>query len=185
MIRINDLIQIKLLDDYNQDELPNIKDKLISIIDSQEEYMNEYDFSSAMKDNIIDYEKRKKEGDKIILFVVYYNNEPVGNISIQQDSIYSEENCAEIGFWIDETKQGNGIISLSLSYIVKYCFEELKLYCIVSLYFEPNTKSENILNRNNFKRDHIILPFGGFHGKHMPIIYAKLSYDDWKNSNNS
>lgn len=85
-------------------------------------------------------------------FVIEYRGEIVGVIDLHEP----ENNEINIGYWLDEDKQGNGIITKSCKTLLKYAFENLpydkiNIFCNVK-----NVKSENVAKRLGMKFECIV-----------------------------
>jgi len=63
---------------------------------------------------------------------------------------------SELGFFIDETYQGKGIVSKAVSYIIKFCFEELHLTKLIIRSAVNNKASRKVAENNHFLLEGII-----------------------------
>ena len=84
------------------------------------------------------------------LFVIYYNNRPVGITSISQiDQIDSH---AVLWYALGcKTLRGTGIASKAVCLTVEYASEELKLNTLEASVFKSNIASKKVLERNGFE----------------------------------
>ena len=63
---------------------------------------------------------------------------------------------SELGFFIDEAYEGKGIVTKSVSLIIDYCFEELKLNKLIIRSAEDNFSSRKVAEKNKFTLEGII-----------------------------
>ena len=80
-------------------------------------------------------------------FHILYNSKLVGQISYFN---LKKECSAEIGYWLNSSHNGKGIMTEVTKTIIKYCFDELKLNRVVIKTATFNYKSKNIPKKLNF-----------------------------------
>ncbi|WP_435930447.1 50S ribosomal protein L7/L12-serine acetyltransferase [Dryocola sp. BD613] len=107
------------------------------------------------------------------MFLIYRDKRMVGVISFNQ--IEPTNKTAYIGYWLDETAQGQGIISQALEAIVaKYAGEgvvrRFVIKCIVS-----NEASNKVAQRNGFTLEGCLRQAEFLNGEfHDQNIYARI-----------
>lgn len=84
---------------------------------------------------------------------ILYKNKFVGLIGLK-DTDY-ENRKTEIGYWISESFQGKGIVSLSCYRLIQHCFENIHLNRIQIKAAVENIKSRAIAERLGFKLEGI------------------------------
>jgi RimJ/RimL family protein N-acetyltransferase len=87
---------------------------------------------------------------------------------------------SEIGFFIDKDQEGKGMISKSVSEIVKYSFSELKLNKIFMRIGEDNPGSKRIAEKSGFKFEgNLRNDFKSHDGKLLDVLYYGLTPQDF------
>lgn len=120
-------------------------------------------------------EEKNKEA---YTFGIYYNNIFVGVISIK-DISYSNKK-AEIGYWLEEKSNGNGIMTRSCKVILDYCFNELNLNRVQILVATENYQSQAIPKKLNFEKEGMLKDNECLYGKYIDnYIYCMLNRK-WK-----
>ncbi|MDR5589905.1 GNAT family N-acetyltransferase [Christiangramia sp. SM2212] len=66
-------------------------------------------------------------------------------------NISKDRKTAEIGYDLHTTFHGFGLMNEAMKAVLKYGFDEMNLQLIEAFTHELNTRSLNLLNRNNFK----------------------------------
>ncbi|MDQ2721182.1 MAG: GNAT family N-acetyltransferase [Bacteroidota bacterium] len=79
------------------------------------------------------------------------NNSLIGTICLF--SIDIEKDIAEIGYELIPKFQGKGFMQESISTVIKFAFDNLRIKTITAALTADNCKSVTILERNNFKID--------------------------------
>ena len=79
------------------------------------------------------------------------NNSLIGTICLFSMDI--EKDRAEIGYELIPKFQGKGFMQESISTIIKFAFDDLRIKTITAALRADNLKSITVLERNNFKLD--------------------------------
>lgn len=91
----------------------------------------------------------KHDGADGIFRAIIYNDEYVGNISIEKkQDVYSKD--AEIGYYIRREYCSRGIATEAVRLACKEAFEKLDIVRITSLVFSANNASKRVLEKNGF-----------------------------------
>ncbi len=117
--------------------------------------INQYVKRQALK-NIKDAEKflqritREFNEGKIIYWTITLKENPkmIGSICLWNFS--SDKKVAELGYDLNPTFQGKGIMTESLKSILKFAYEELNLSKIEAFTHKENKKSKSLLEKNHF-----------------------------------
>lgn len=120
-------------------------------------------------------EEKNKEA---YTFGIYYNNIFVGVISIK-DINYSNKK-AEIGYWLEEKSNGNGIMTKSCKAILDYCFNELKLNRVQILVATENYQSQAIPEKLNFEKEGTLKDNECLYGKYIDNYTYCMLNRRWK-----
>jgi len=87
-----------------------------------------------------------------------------------------ESSRTEIGYWIDKSYQGKGIITESCRALINYAFRELKINRIEIRCATENTRSRAIPQKLNFKLDGILRQSEWRHTRFFDMeIYSLLA----------
>lgn len=120
-------------------------------------------------------EEKNKEA---YTFGIYYNNIFVGVISIK-DINYSNKK-AEIGYWLEEKSNGNGIMTKSCKIIVDYCFTNLNLNRVQILVATKNYVSQAVPKRLGFIEEGILRENECLYGNFLDNYSYSMLKTEWK-----
>jgi ribosomal-protein-alanine N-acetyltransferase len=83
---------------------------------------------------------------------------------------------AEIGYLLDKTQQGKGLMSEAIRAVVKYGFEEINLHSIEGRVDPKNEASLRILEINGFEREGLLKENYFFEGKFEDsVIFSRFN----------
>jgi ribosomal-protein-serine acetyltransferase len=126
-------------------------------IDTEREYMAEWlpfveltqdiSFTRKFVENYIDSD------EKDLTCVIYYKQQFVGLVGLK-DTDYDNLKV-EIGYWLSESFQHNGIITRSCRALIDYAFKELKMNRAQLKAATGNIKSQAVAERLGFTREGI------------------------------
>ncbi len=109
-------------------------------------------------------------------FVIKYENIIIGRIGLY--NVDQKNKIAEIGYWIDEKMQGNGVISKSCKSIVDYAFSTLNLNRIEIKCAVENSRSNAIPERIGFSHEGILRQAGIIRGKFHDLHLYSICKSD-------
>lgn len=66
-----------------------------------------------------------------------------------------DSNCADVGYWLSESHQGQGLVTAAVATLIKFAFEEWHVKCIEIHCGENNVKSRAIPERLGFLNEGI------------------------------
>jgi len=144
---------------------------VFNTIDTQRVYMGEWlPFVEHTKsvDNTIEFinaSNGKPENERDSTFTIQYKGEFAGIIGFKGTD--KSNMRTEIGYWLSEPFQKKGIMTLSVSRLIKFAFEDLGIHRVQIKCATGNTKSKNIPLRLGFghegtERDGELLSGGKF-----------------------
>lgn len=127
------------------------------------------DFVKKPEDEKGVLENDKKSPEWFIL----WNNKIVGRIGFVHLS--KSNNHGEIGYWLDKSVSGHGIMTESFKLIEKYAFEKWG-FNRIELKIDPeNKKSLGVAKRMDFKKEGILRQEHYINGKYKDIfLFSKL-----------
>src|SRR5690606_30695661 len=83
-------------------------------------------------------------------FVIFNDDQMVGRVGVYK--IDHQNKIGEIGYWVIEKSQGNGIVTKSCKALIEFCFNDLKLNRIEIRCGTENLKSKAIPEKLNFTK---------------------------------
>lgn len=98
-------------------------------------------------------------------FKIHFKEELSGVIGFHPFDLANQ--IAEIGYWLSEDKQGNGIMTQCCSALIKLGFEEFGLNRIQIPAAENNKKSRSVPERLNFKFEGLIRNRENLYGQYV------------------
>lgn len=91
----------------------------------------------------------EREGKSGIYRAIYYNNELVGNISVEQaEDVYIKN--GEIGYYVIDKYKSKGVMTEAIRQICELAFSKLDIIRISGAVYEPNIASRRVLEKNGF-----------------------------------
>lgn len=135
--------------------------KLFELINSNKERLKRY-FPNTIKE-ISTEEKAKShlQETKVkqlkrekFLFGIYSANSLIGYINVK--NIDWEIPKCELGYFIDKSYEGKGIMTQQISEALKYCFENLEMKKVFLRIGTENTGSIILAEKNGFEKEGIL-----------------------------
>jgi len=100
------------------------------------------------------YVKNYLRSDRVdATFTIYYKNEFAGIIGLKDTDLHNKK--TEIGYWLSESFQHKGIITLSCAAMIQYVFYEMHLNRIQLKAATGNLKSRGVARRLGFTQEGI------------------------------
>jgi len=94
------------------------------------------------------------DSDRIdVTFAIYYQNSFAGIIGLKDTDFDNKK--TEIGYWLSESFQHKGIMTLSVNALLNYVFDEMHLNRIQIKAATGNFKSQEVAKRLGFKQEGI------------------------------
>jgi ribosomal-protein-serine acetyltransferase len=100
-------------------------------------------------ENFLRFVDKQLEIEKQIVFLLKYDGNLCGTLGFH--GINKQERYSEIGYWLDESHQGKGVISKSVSEGIKYMIEAWGIRDFVIECNEKNIRSQSVALRLGFK----------------------------------
>ena len=170
MLKVDSKINLVILNE-------SLAENLFELVDSDREYLNIWlpwppsikkieDTKLFIKNSIIDF----TEG-KAMVCAIEYQKKIVGVVSYNK--ILKSLKKVEIGYWLSSKYQGNGIITKSVEYLIKYAFDKLEMEKVQIAVATENQPSQKVCERLGLKSEGIIKNSENLHGKLVDhIIYG-------------
>ncbi len=92
---------------------------------------------------------KEQDGQEGLFRSITVDGIPAGNLTIERCSDVHEKD-GEIGYFLDERFQNQGVMTEAVRQICPLAFRELGLLRITGLVYEPNLASRRVLENNGF-----------------------------------
>jgi ribosomal-protein-serine acetyltransferase len=112
-----------------------------------------YQSKNTTEYHILDVTKKFEE-DKTPDLLIFENGILAGLISLSP--LYDGSKASEVGYWLGESFEGRGLITQSFPLLLEYASRTLNLEYIDLSTSVPNTKSQKIPKKFNFKEIKLI-----------------------------
>lgn len=166
-------------------ETVDLKDaqKRYEIIIENKGYLRQWlgwlDFYNCV-DDVINYTKlcqQRIEKKEAYIFSIYYKNEYVGCIEIQ--NIDHRNKKCEIGYWIAQNASGKGIMIRSCQRVIEYIFNEIGLNKINIFTATKNFKSQAIPQKLGFVKEGTLEDNECLYGNFVDNFVFGLTKENW------
>ena len=158
------------------------------VIDENREFLKKWlgwlDFYKTSND-LIEYTKdcqEKEKNKEAYAFGIYYLNEFVGSIEIQEIN-YRNQKC-EIGYWLSEKFNGKGIMIKSCKSIINYIFDCMKLNKISILTATENYSSQAIPEKLKFIKEGTLIENECLYGNFVDNYIYGITKKMWEENRN-
>ncbi len=151
-IHVSDKILLKQIELSDSDDI-------FKTIDSQREYLGKWlpfiEHTKSVEDtrificSVLDSPAERRE----YTFVIHFNNEFAGIIGFK--STDKQNRKTEIGYWLSENCQKNGIVTESVKSLINFAFNELNMNRVQIKCAVGNSSSKNIPKRLGFELEGI------------------------------
>ena len=85
----------------------------------------------------------------------------------------------ELGYWLDASLQGKGIVTRACRTMVQHAFEEHKLHKIVISCAINNPRSRSVAERLGFLQEGILRQVGRLHDRYVDVVFYGLLASEW------
>lgn len=110
-------------------------------------------------------------------FAIIFNQKMVGRIGIHRINLTNK--IGEIGYWLADGFQGNGIISKSCKTLITFGFSNLGLNRIEIKCATGNLKSKSVIEKLNCKLEGILHEAELLNGKFVDLYLFAILKKDW------
>lgn len=167
----NDIKLIQIQEDYYKE--------LFNLVDKNREYLKKtlpwLDYTKREEDSLKFIKssiERYKNNDELELGI-FENKKLIGMIGTH--ALNKEEKHLSIGYWIDESYQGKGIMTLCCKKLIEYTFLSFDINDIFIKCGITNFKSCSIPERLGFKYIKVLENFENLYGKSVDMKLYKLN----------
>jgi ribosomal-protein-serine acetyltransferase len=109
---------------------------------------------------------------------IFYKNKLVGMLGLHY--IDWTNRTTELGYWLSDRMQGQGIMTRAVEGLVSYCYEELNLNRVIIRAAVKNKKSRAIPERLEFKQEGILRDAQLIRGSFYDLAIYSMLKNDWK-----
>lgn len=133
---------------------------IFDMVNSNRAYLREWlSFVDRMQsvdfaDNFVQGSVQRQQAAIEWAFVIFYENEMVGRVGVYK--IDAQNKIGEIGYWLIEKAQGQGIVTKTCRALLDFCFNEINLNRVEIKCGSGNTKSQQIPRFLNFRHEGVI-----------------------------
>lgn len=169
-------IQLKLI-------TPNDAEEIFTFVDRSRQYLREWlgwvDHTKTVEDTrkFAEMNLKKFANQEALDTAIIYNGQFVGKISI--NTINWNLKKAEIGYFLDESFQGDGIMTRAAKGIIDIAFNEYKLEKIEIHAAVGNTKSCQIPERLGFTKEGTIRKAEWLYDHYVNHVIYGLLVEEW------
>lgn len=121
----------------------------------------------------------KTNGEKA--FGIWHKKTFVGSIGLH--AIDEKNQKTSIGYWLAESSNGSGIMTLCVKRMLRYCFEDLRLNRVFIGHATNNVKSKAVIERCGFVQESPLLrSFEKVRGSFLDYSGYSMLASDYKKS---
>jgi ribosomal-protein-serine acetyltransferase len=177
VIKVRDNIALRFI-------RPDEAETLYALVDKNRAYLRErLDWVDAQtgpevsRENILKRIEEASEGNAFDLGV-YTDGKLIGSIGF--NGIKESKRRAEIGYWLSEEYEGQGIMTDCVRALVDYGFKEMKLHRIEIRCSTNNVKSSAVPERLGFKLDGILRDHSFLYDHFESSKVYSMLEDEWE-----
>lgn len=109
---------------------------------------------------------------------IFVHGELVGMVGLHYIRWHTER--TEVGYWLAERAQGQGVMTRAIGGLVAYCFRDLHLGRVEIRCAEENTRSRRIPERLGFTQEGILRRMNRLEGGWCNWVVYGLLRDEWR-----
>jgi ribosomal-protein-serine acetyltransferase len=157
---------------------------LYQIIDSQRAYLRQWlpfiDMSNSVSVTELYLKSMTRTGNTSdLLFIMVYQEKVAGLIGFKEMDTFNKK--LEIGYWLSEKLQGNGIVRRSCKELVTYAFQVLKMNRVQLKVGIGNSRSSNIAKKLNFTFEGVLREAEFLNGRFQDLEVYSILRNEWEN----
>ncbi|MDQ6660765.1 MAG: GNAT family N-acetyltransferase, partial [Chloroflexota bacterium] len=108
---------------------------------------------------------------------IWYKDQLVGSLGC---SIDREDRKVEIGYWLDASSQGKGIMTRACRGLINYVFDELRMNKVEIHAAPENKRSRAIPERLGFTQEGIDRQAGWLYDHYIDLVLYGMLASEWK-----
>lgn len=175
-LKVDEKISLRLLD-------PGDKDVLFELVDDNRDYLKEWlpwlDHNTTSNDSLEFIKSTIQQFDDNLgpQFVIISDGEVSGLAGFHPFDLANK--CAEIGYWLSENKQGQGIITKCCKVLISEAFETYSMQRLQIPAAENNLKSRSVPERLGLKFEGILRNRQNLYGKFINHAMYSMTKDEY------
>lgn len=157
---------------------------LFDIISNNREHLSEFlpwvekmktveDFRYYLQNCEHLYEEKKE-----VSFIILLNGKPVGRIGLHHLNLQNK--IGSIGYWLDKSVEGKGIITKSCIKLIDYGFQQIDLNRIELKAATRNKRSQAIPEKLNFKKEGVLREAEFVNNEFIDLFLYSMLKSEWK-----
>ncbi len=174
-IQVNEETQLRLLEERHVEEY-------FVLIERNKEHLHEWVAVEAYEGSVETLRAYVKQ--RLLQFVngegyhlgIWYQDALVGVLDYR---LNWRRRKAELGYWIDATMQGKGLVIRACRTMVRHAFEEHELHKVEISCATDNTRSRAVAERLGFTQEGILRQTDRLHGQYVDGVFYGLLVDEW------
>ncbi|HAG52342.1 MAG TPA: hypothetical protein DCL21_00975 [Alphaproteobacteria bacterium] len=144
---VGDTIILEKLEQFHAEDLYSVIDANRDYIAKYLPWMTEnYRFEDTAKFVSMKEENFEDQDGFAYVIINKETDEVLGSVGLSIKS----KGSSELGYWLAENQQGNGIMSQAIDLLVEYAFEETPIIRVDIFTLPDNKKSMQVAKRNGF-----------------------------------
>ena len=174
-IQVNEETQLRLLEERHVEEY-------FVLIERNKEHLHEWVAVEAYEGSVETLRAYVKQ--RLLQFVngegyhlgIWYQDALVGVLDYR---LNWRRRKAELGYWIDATMQGKGLVIRACRTMVRHAFEEHELHKVEISCATDNTRSRAVAERLGFTQEGILRQTDRLHDRYVDGVFYGLLVDEW------
>ncbi|WP_201537111.1 GNAT family N-acetyltransferase [Psychrobacter immobilis] len=115
---------------------------------------------------------------KEVSFIILLNHNAIGRIGLHH--LNPQNKIGSIGYWLDKSAEGKGIITKSCIKLIDYGFQEIDLNRIEIKASVKNIKSQKIPLKLNFKKEGILRQAEFVNNEFTDLFIYSILKEEWQ-----
>ena len=158
-IQVNEETQLRLLEERHVEEY-------FALIERNHEHLHEWVAVEAYEGSVETLRAYMKQ--RLLQFV----NGEAYRLNWRRRNV-------ELGYWIDATMEGKGIVTQACRTMVRHAFEEHEVHKVEVSCATDNTRSRAVAERLGFTQEGILRQTDRLHGRYVDGVFYGLLVDEW------
>ncbi len=174
-IQVNEETQLRLLEERHVEEY-------FALIERNKEHLHEWVAVEAYEGSVETLRAYVKQ--RLLQFVngegyhlgIWYQDALVGVLDYR---LNWRRRKVELGYWIDATMQGKGLVIRACRTMVRHAFEEHEVHKVEISCATDNTRSRAVAERLGFTQEGILRQTDRLHDRYVDGVFYGLLVDEW------
>lgn len=174
-LQVNEETQLRLLEERHTEEY-------FALIERNRDYLQEWIAVEAYEGSVELLRVSMKQ--HLLQFVegsgyhlgIWYQEALVGLLDYR---LNGRNRSAELGYWLDATLQGKGIVTQACRTMVRHAFEVHQVHKVVISCAIDNPRSRAVAERLGFVQEGILRQAGRLYDRYVDMVFYGLLVDEW------